>query len=100
MKTLSSSLLAHLAQDVTTLATCWRITRRDGVVMRFTDHDRDITVAGEACLPRAAYTRSAIAGDASLAVAETEVLGLLTDLDVTEADVRAGLWDYAAVRIF
>ena len=31
MKTVSTALAAHLAQPVTTLATCWRITRTDGI---------------------------------------------------------------------
>jgi hypothetical protein len=42
MKTLHPGLAAHLAGGVTTLARCWRLTRRDGVVMGFTDHDGDL----------------------------------------------------------
>ena len=29
-----------------TLARCWRLTRKDGVVLGFTDHDRDILFDG------------------------------------------------------
>jgi hypothetical protein len=46
MKTISTALAEHLAGDVTTLATCWKITRRDGVVLGFTDHVRDLDVDG------------------------------------------------------
>ena len=46
MKTVSAALAQHLAGDVTTLATCWKITRRDGVVLGFTDHVRDLDVDG------------------------------------------------------
>ena len=42
MKTFSPSLAAHLAGGITTLCTCWRITRSDGAVLGFTDHDRTI----------------------------------------------------------
>jgi hypothetical protein len=45
-KTVSSALAQHLAGEVTTLATCWQITRRDGVVLGFADHVRDLEVDG------------------------------------------------------
>jgi hypothetical protein len=41
-KTISPALAQHLAGEVTTLATCWKITRRDGAVLGFTDHVRDL----------------------------------------------------------
>ena len=101
MKSIPPALAAHLAGEVVKLATCTRIARRDGAaVVRLTDHDADLTVEGETYRSRSGYSRAAIATDASLAVGETEVVGLLTDLDVAEADVRAGLWDHAAVRTF
>ena len=42
MKTISAGLAQHLAGEVTTLATCWKITRRDSVVLGFTDHVFDL----------------------------------------------------------
>ena len=41
MKTISTALAQHLAAEVTTLATCWKITRRHGFGLGFTDHVRD-----------------------------------------------------------
>ena len=38
MKSISAALAQLLAGDVTTLATCWKIAQRDGVVLGFTDH--------------------------------------------------------------
>ena len=46
MKAASSELSAHLAAEVTTLASCWRVTRKDGAGFFFTDHDRDLAVDG------------------------------------------------------
>ncbi|MDH3770986.1 MAG: DUF2163 domain-containing protein [Nitrospirota bacterium] len=43
-KTISSALTQHLAGEVTTLATCWKITRRDSVVQGFTDHVLDLEI--------------------------------------------------------
>lgn len=46
MKSISSALATHLAGPVTTLATCWRISRIDGREFFFTDHDRDLSFEG------------------------------------------------------
>ena len=32
--------------DLTTIALCWRIERRDGVTIGLTDHDRDLVIDG------------------------------------------------------
>ena len=42
MKTLPPALATHVAGGLTTLCRCWRVDRRDGVVMGFTDFDRDL----------------------------------------------------------
>ena len=46
MRPIPPALAAHLGEGVTTLCRCWTLTRRDGLVLGFTDHDRDLTVAG------------------------------------------------------
>ena len=43
---LAPALAAHLATGATTMAYCWRVTRHDGVVLGFTEHDRDLVYAG------------------------------------------------------
>jgi uncharacterized phage protein (TIGR02218 family) len=100
MKTASAGLIAHIATDATTMATLWRIVRRDGVVFRFTDHDRTITYGGEPYLASLGYRRAAISSGAELAVDETELEGLIDAASIKESDLRAGLWDGADVRIF
>jgi uncharacterized phage protein (TIGR02218 family) len=100
MKTASAGLIAHIASDSITMATLWRITRRDGVVFRFTDHDMDITYGGEPYLAALGYRRAAIASGSELAVDETELEGLIDAASIKESDLRAGLWDGADVRIF
>ncbi|PWS34550.1 hypothetical protein DFH01_23695 [Falsiroseomonas bella] len=100
MKAISAGLAAHLAGQATTLATLWRVQRRDGAVFTFTDHDRDIAYGGETYLAALGYQRAAIATGASLAVDETELLGLLDSAALDPAELRAGLWDHAEVRIF
>ncbi|MFN3077974.1 MAG: DUF2163 domain-containing protein [Alphaproteobacteria bacterium] len=99
MKSSSSSLAAHLNGEVTTLCTCWRLTRADGVVMGFTDHDRDLSVAGVTYRAASGYTPSAVATSASLAVDNMDVDVVLDDDGITEADLRAGLYDHAIVEV-
>lgn len=100
MRTVPSALATHLALGTTTLATCWKVTRQDGQVFRFTDHDADITVSSETYLAAAGYQRAAIAGSSDMSVAETEIVGILDSATITEQDLRNGLWDYAEIRIF
>lgn len=100
MKTLSAATLAHVAQETTTLSTCWKLTRRDGQVFGFTDADRSLTVGGVVYVATSGYTRSAITTDSALSVDNLDLQGVLADDAITEADLLAGLWDFAEVRIF
>jgi len=100
MKTISAGLLAHIQGEAMTLATLWRMVRMDDAVFTFTDHNVDIVYGGETYLAAVGYERSAIASGAELAVDETELLGLLDAASIDADELRAGLWDYAEVRIF
>jgi hypothetical protein len=100
VKSVSPALATHFAGEVTTLATCWRITRVDGMVFRFTDHDQDLIVEDEIYWASAAYSRTAISNDAGMGVDNLDVEGVFDNEAVTEADLRAGLFDQAEVRIF
>lgn len=100
MKTVSPGLAAHLAGTALTLATLWRIVRRDAQVFTFTDHDQDVVYGGETYVAARGYQRAAISSGGDLAVDETEVLGLLNDDSIAPSDIRAGLWDFAEVRMF
>lgn len=100
MKNASAGLAAHIAGDALSLATLWRITRADGEIFTFTDHDQDIVYGGETYSAALGYQRSAISSGADLAVDETELMGLLDSASINEAELRAGVWDFADVRIF
>jgi uncharacterized phage protein (TIGR02218 family) len=100
MKAVTTALAAHLAGPVTTLATCWRITRTDGVVFRFTDHDRDLVFEGEVYQASSGYSRTAISNDVGMGVDNLDVEGVFDSAAVTEEELRAGLFDQADVRIF
>jgi uncharacterized phage protein (TIGR02218 family) len=100
MKQATTQLTAHLAGPVTTLASCWEITRRDGQIFRFTDHDRDLEIAGALYAARFGHARTAISSDASMAVDNLNVEGIIDAESLREEELRAGLFDHAEVRIF
>jgi hypothetical protein len=60
MKKISAGLAAQLAGEMTTLATCWRITRRHGVVLGCTDHIRDLEIESVTYRAASGYTRTAL----------------------------------------
>lgn len=94
---LSPSFAAHLASGHTTVARCWALTRADGEVMGFTDHDEDITFGGLTFRADTGLTARALQQTTGLALDNSEGLGALSDLSVTEADIAAGRYDGADV---
>ena len=100
MKTLSNELSAHLAGEVTTLAQCWKLTRRDGTLLGFTDHDADITYDSQLYQAASGLTPSAVESQASLAVDNLDIEGMLEAETITEADILAGRYDFAEIETF
>lgn len=99
MKTLDSGLATHLGGGVTTLCHCWRVARKDGVVLGFTDHDRDLLVDGTTYKAATGFTATAIEDQLGLAVSNLDVDGALSSAAITEDDLNAGLYDDASVTI-
>ena len=99
-KTISVALKNHLAQEVTTLVTCWKASLKNGEVFGFTEYDKNLTIDGVVYYANTGYTPSAIASSNNLAVDNLEVEGLLNSDAITEADLIAGIWDYAVIEIF
>ena len=100
MKTITPSMRDHLDGELTSMCTCWRITRRDGEVFAFTDHDAPLMISGQLYKASTGFTRSAIASDATLSADNMEIDGFLDDESITEDDLRFGLFDYADVEVF
>jgi len=92
-----AALHAHLATGATTVCRAWIVRRRDGVVMGFTDHDRDLVVDGTACRADAGMSARALQQTTGLSVDNSEAYGALTDASITEADILAGRYDGAEV---
>ncbi|WP_444455636.1 DUF2163 domain-containing protein [Rhodobacter capsulatus] len=94
------SLKAHLAQGVTTLARAWALVRADGRVLGFTDHDRVLAFEGITFEPGSGMTAKALMQSTGLSVDNTESYGALSSEAITEADILAGRYDGAEVRVW
>ncbi|MEJ2016982.1 MAG: DUF2163 domain-containing protein [Maritimibacter sp.] len=95
----SAEFQAHLDSGNTTLARCWALTRRDGMVLGFTDHDRDLSFDGISFKAETGLTARALAQSTGLSIDNSEALGGLSSAAVTEADITAGRYDGAEVRV-
>lgn len=101
MKSASAGLASHLASEVTTLATCWKITRRDGQVLGFMTHVQDLTVGGVTYVSAiGSYTATAIRTSGGMAVDNLDVDAVFDSAYISEVDLRAGKYDFAQVEIF
>lgn len=89
---------AHLGTGATDVARCWRLTRRDGVVLGFTDHDCALAFDGTLFRADTGLTASALSQSTGLSVDNGEALGALSDASITEADIEAGRFDGAEVE--
>lgn len=100
MKQLSADMAAHLVSGTTTLAWCWQITRADGRVFGFTDHDRALTFDGTTFESDAGLIPSELRNGSDLSVDAQDATGVLTSERITETDILDGRWDNAAVDVW
>lgn len=92
-----TGLFDHLATGSTTVCRAWRVTRRDGTVLGFTDHDADLMFDAVTFRAGAGLTARTLSQTTGLSVDNTEALGAISAPWVSEADLRSGRWDGAAV---
>lgn len=100
MKRLPDGMQDHLDSGATTLCWCWALTRRDGLVQGFTDHDRDLSFDGVTYQAASGFTASEVQSSLGLAVDNLSVTGALSAASLNEHDLAAGLYDGAAIAIW
>jgi len=100
MKTLPPALQQHLDTGATTLCHCWRLTRSDGQVLGFTDHDGAVTFNSVTYEAASGFSATAIETGLGLSVANIDALGALSSLSLNEKDLAAGLFDNADIEIW
>jgi len=100
MREVPTELARHLMTGATTLCWCWRLTRKDGMHLGFTDHDRNLEVENTTFEAAAGFTASEMKQSLGLSVDNLDVTGALSSGRLTEADLAAGLYDDAKVEVF
>lgn len=100
MREIPAGLQAHLDGEATTLCNAWRVTRRDGVVMGFTDHDRDLSFGGLAYLAASGFEASETEDGNGLSAEGGDVSGGFSADAIRAEDLSAGRYDGAKVEVF
>ena len=88
------------ADLTTTRARAWAVTRRDGLVLGFTDHDQPLRFGGISFRPQSGMAAGVLNQGTGLSVDNGEAVGLLSDEAISEVDLRAGRWDGAEMRLW
>jgi uncharacterized phage protein (TIGR02218 family) len=84
---------------MTTLATCWKITRRDETVEGYTDHDADLRVEGVTYVSAAGYAPSSVERSSSMQADNQDVVGIINNDNLTVTDLLSGAYDGARVEV-
>jgi uncharacterized phage protein (TIGR02218 family) len=100
MRQVPAALAAHLGGEATTTCHCWRVTRPDGTVLGFTEHDEDLLFDGTCFLAASGFSASDAEAQAGLAATADEVAGGFSSSAIDEDDLAAGRYDGARVELF
>lgn len=100
MRSIPDGLQAHLDGEVTTLCSAWRVTRRDGTVMGFTDHDHDLSFGGLTYLAASGFAASEAEDGNGLSAEGGDVSGGFSADAIRAEDLSAGRYDGAKVEVY
>lgn len=98
MRTLDPAFTQHIASGATTLANCWRITRKDGVTFGLTDHDLPLSFDGTVFDPASGADGSEAAQKMGAQVDTSEIIGIVHADKIDESDILLGRFDGATVE--
>lgn len=100
MRPVEAGLQQALDGGATTLCRCWRITRRDGGALGFTDHDEDLAFDGVVHVAATGVQGSGVETATGLAAGDMAVMGALSSDAIDARDVALGRYDGAAVALW
>lgn len=86
--------------ELTRLALCWRLERKDGAGLAMTSHDRALLVDGVRYEPSPGMTPASIRSELGLDPRSSEVTGSISSEAISDADIWSGRWDGARLRLF
>lgn len=94
-----AAMALHIAGEVTSLALLWRIVRRDGAILGFTSHDRDLETEGLRWRAAPSFMPSALRTSADFEAGDIELSGALASGAISEGDLAAGRFDFARLTV-
>lgn len=100
MRNLPASLSQKLAEGVTTIAQAWRLTRADGVIVAFTQHDRDLTFGDTLFKAAGSLVGTDHEREVGLAPDRTALSGALQATAISETDLKLGRWNAAKIEAY
>jgi len=100
MRDIPAALATHLEGGATTLCRCWTLTRRDGLVLAFTDHDRSLSFDGLTFAAVTGLEAAEATSEIGFAIGGGDVAGAFAATGLNEADLARGLYDDARLRIW
>lgn len=89
-----------LREEVVTLAWCWRLSRRDGLCLGLTSHDRDLIWDGLLYRAAPGMRPSALEAHDRLDVSTMDLEGAINSEAIGADDLDAGRWDGAAMALY
>jgi uncharacterized phage protein (TIGR02218 family) len=93
-------LQTHLISGTTTLCWCYKVVRKDGVVMGFTEHDNDLKFDDVVYEALSGFVGSEIAESLGLNVDNQDIHGVLSSDRITDDDISSGVYDSAHVTLY
>lgn len=98
MRDIAPAVQAHLETGATTLCQIWTLTRTDGKVMGFTDHDRDLKIGAVDYVAASGMSGGSADSVLGFAIDNGAVTSVLSGTRITADDLNAGLYDSAVLR--
>lgn len=100
MKILDATFQNALSQEVTTVAWCWLIERRDGTNLGFTSFDLPLVIEENIYQPQGFNPSAVTTLEGTQRNDGQNIKSVFTDDLITSEDVLAGLYDFAIVTCF
>ncbi|WP_150526811.1 DUF2163 domain-containing protein [Roseibium sediminis] len=100
MRQFETGFAGHIAGPATSLCWCWQVTRQDGLIFGFTDHDRALIFDGVTFEAASGFSGTEIESSLGLSVDNMDVEGALSSDAITESDIASGLYDDAAITLY
>lgn len=96
---MTPSLQAKLDSGLVTLCRVWRITRTDGVVLRLTDHDADVSADAQLFSSGLGLQCTAVEFTEGLEPTNLDVTGIFDAAGISVVDYLAGKYNAAKVEL-